>query len=147
MAATAGVDDTMDLLERAWNLGDAHAFGALHTGTASYLAFDGTLLLGPAQIAAGHEPLFRGIMRGSTLTSWDRRVRFVGPDVAIVTQKGGIVMRWQVGRPKPSAKRVSANTTVLVCTDDRWLVEAFQNTRYKPWAETIMGRLMTRTAK
>ena len=30
---------------------------------------------------------------------------------------------------------------------DVWLVAAFQNTRYHPFAKTIMGRLTTRSAK
>ena len=146
MDTGVGVSHAMDALERAWNAGDAEAFGAMHTSTASYLAFDGTLMLGPNQIAAGHEPLFRGIMRGSKLVSWDRLIRFMGSDIAVVTQKGGIVMRWQGDQRRPSSKRVSANTTVLVRADNQWLIEAFQNTRYKPWARTLMGRLMTSAA-
>ena len=147
MDATSDVDRTLDALERAWDDGDAAAFGRLHTPTATYLAFDGTLMVGPAQIEAAHEPLFRGIMRGSKLRSWDRHTRFIAPDTAVTTQKGGVVMRWQGDRQTPSAKRVSANTTVLVRDGDRWLIEAFQNTRFKPWADTVMGRLITRRIK
>jgi uncharacterized protein (TIGR02246 family) len=147
MNATADITDTLVELERAWAAGDADAFAGLHTATASYLAFDGTQMTGPQQIALGHAPLFGGIMRGSRLLSWDRHIRFIGTDTAVVTQKGGIIMRWQRDRDTPSAKRISANTTVLVRDGERWLVETFQNTRYRPWADTLMGRLMTRSAE
>ncbi|WP_243885616.1 SgcJ/EcaC family oxidoreductase [Cellulomonas fengjieae] len=146
MDATEAIDATMSGIEKAWAAGDAGAFAALHAPMATYLAFDGTLMVGRREIESGHAPLFRGIMRGSRLLSWDRRVRLVSSDVAVATQMGGIVMRWQGDRATPSAKRVSANTTVLVRDGDRWLVTAFQNTRYRPWADTLLGRLMTRSS-
>ena len=145
MDAIAGVTLAMDAVETAWAAGDPRTFAELHTATASYVAFDGSVMVGREEILAGHEPLFRGIMRGSRLLSWDRQVRLVAPDVAVATQKGGIVMRWQGDRPIPSAKRVSTNTTVLVRSDDAWMIDAFQNTRYNPWALTLMGRLMSRS--
>ncbi|MCC2334545.1 SgcJ/EcaC family oxidoreductase [Cellulomonas wangsupingiae] len=147
MDATEAIDVTMSGIEASWSAGDARAFAALHAPTATYLAFDGTLMIGRHEIESGHAPLFRGIMRGSRLVSWDRHVRLVSPDVAVATQKGGIIMRWQGDRATPSAKRVSANTTVLVRDGDRWVVTAFQNTRYRPWAQTLVGRVMTRSTR
>lgn len=127
----------------AWAAGDSTAFGDLHSPTATY----GSLMTGPKEIADGHDPLIRGIMRGSRLVSLHRETRLVSPGVAVATLKGGTIMRWQGKRTAPSPKRVSANTTVLVLDGDRWLIEAFQNTRHKAWATTMMGRLMTRSAK
>jgi hypothetical protein len=59
--------------------------------------------------------------------------------------RSGIIMRWQRNRTAPSGKRLSTNTTVLRRAGDVWIVAAFQNTRYHPWAKTIVGRLMTRS--
>lgn len=144
MTATAEVLDTLTALESYWRAGDADAYAALHAPDATYVAFDGTVMTGRAEIAAGHRPLFGGIMRGSRLAVVDRTVRFPDPVTAIVTQRAGIIMRWQKTRTTPSRKRLSTNTTVLRHDGDRWSVAAFQNTRYHPFARTFLGRLVTR---
>jgi uncharacterized protein (TIGR02246 family) len=143
--AHAGVLGTLTELEASWRAGDAGAYAALHADDATYVAFDGTVMAGRAEIAAGHRPLFDGIMKGSRLAVVERAVRFPDPATAIVVQRAGIIMRWQKGRTVPSRKRLSTNTTVLRQDGDVWVVAAFQNTRYHPWAKTIMGRLMTRS--
>jgi uncharacterized protein (TIGR02246 family) len=146
-AAQAGVLSTLTSLEARWAAGDADAYAALHTADATYVAFDGTLMTGRQEIAAGHRPLFEGIMKGSRLAIVERHVRFPAPETAIVIQRAGIIMRWQKGRTTPSRKRLSTNTVVLRHDGAAWTVVAFQNTRYRPWAETVMGRLMTRSGK
>ena len=143
--AHAGVLATLAALEAAWQVGDADAYAALHAHDATYVAFDGTVMTGQEEVAAGHRPLFAGIMRGSRLAVVERTVRFLDAATAIVVQRAGIIMRWQGGRTVPSKKRLSTNTTVLRHDGDRWIVAAFQNTRYHPWAKTLMGRLMTRS--
>jgi uncharacterized protein (TIGR02246 family) len=145
--AHTGVLDTLTELEARWRAGDADAYAALHEQDATYVAFDGTVMAGRAEITAGHRSLFDGIMKGSRLAVVERAVHFPDPTTAIVVQRAGIIMRWQKGRTVPSGKRLSTNTAVLRQNGDVWLVAAFQNTRYHPWAKTIMGRLMTRSAK
>ena len=144
--AHAGVLATLIELEARWLAGDADAYAALHAEDATYVAFDGTTMAGRAEISAGHRPLFDGIMKGSRLAVVERAVRFPDPATAIVVQRAGIIMRWQTNRTVPSGKRLSTNTTVLRRAGDVWIVAAFQNTRYHPWAKTIVGRLMTRFA-
>jgi uncharacterized protein (TIGR02246 family) len=141
----AGVLAVLAELERTWAAGDADAYGALHSAGASYVAFDGTVMNGPAEIADGHRNLFGGIMKNSRLAAVHRDVRFLAADLAVVVQRAGIVMSWQKGRSTPSRKRLSTNTTLLRHDGDRWSVAAFQNTRYRPWAKTLIGRLVTRT--
>ncbi|MFI6454687.1 SgcJ/EcaC family oxidoreductase [Streptosporangium amethystogenes] len=131
----------------AWGDGDPDRYAALFTEDADYTAFDGTHMMGRRAIADGHRALFAGIMRGSRMTMREPGIRFLTPDVAVVCALGGIVMRWQRGRTEPSAKRLSAVTFVLVRQGDDWPVTAFQNTRYRPWSRTVMGRLMARTAR
>ncbi len=144
--AHASVLDTLTALEAAWQTGDADAYAALHAPDVTYVAFDGAVMTGREEVAAGHRPLFDGIMRGSRLAVLERAIRFPDATTAIVVQRAGIIMRWQTGRTAPSRKRLSTNTTVLRHDGDRWTVAAFQNTRYHPWAKTLMGRLMTRSA-
>ena len=145
--AHARVLETLTSLEACWAAGDSDGYARLHDAEATYVAFDGTVLTGRAEIAAGHRPLFDGIMRGSRLSVIDREVRFTDAETAIVVQRAGIIMRWQKSRKSPSRKRLSTNTTVLRNDGDDWLVTAFQNTRYRPWVKTLMGRLMTRSTK
>ena len=145
--AMAGVLDMLTALETTWRAGDADAYAALHAPDATYVAFDGTLMTGREEIAAGHRPLFDGIMKGSRLAVVERHVHFPAPGTAVVVQRAGIIMRWQKGRSTPSRKRLSTSTTILCPDGATWAVTAFQNTRYRPWTETVMGRLMTRSAK
>lgn len=149
MTTTAHPDiiDVLTALESCWRDGDADGYAALHSPDATYVAFDGTVMTGQKEIADGHRSLFAGIMKGSRLAVLERATHFPVPDTAIVVQRAGIIMRWQRNRAKPSAKRLSTNTTVLRHDGSGWTVTAFQNTRYHPWAKTFMGRLMTRFAK
>lgn len=45
-------------------------------------------------------------------------------------------------RTAPSRKRISEVTIVAIRHDD-WQITSFQNTRYRPWNRTTLGRLMT----
>ena len=135
--------ETVRALEQAWAAGDPVAFGALHSVTASYVAFDGTMMNGPHEIAEGHRALFAGIMKGSQLVAVERTIRLLGTDAAIVVQRAGIVMSWQHHRAIPSRKRLSTNTTLFREVEGDWKVETFQNTRYQPWSKTLIGRVMT----
>jgi uncharacterized protein (TIGR02246 family) len=103
-------------------------------------------MVGRRAIADGHRALFAGIMRGSRMTMGEPSIRHIAQDVVVVCGLGGIVMRWQRDRTEPSAKRISAVTWVLVHQRDGWPATAFQNTRYRPWSRTVMGRWMTRMA-
>ncbi|MFB9239177.1 SgcJ/EcaC family oxidoreductase [Plantactinospora siamensis] len=145
-AAQAAVRATLSRIAEAWTAGDPDRYAALFTEDADYTAFDGTRMAGRRAIADGHRALFAGIMRGSRMTMRPPDIRFVADDVAVACTVGGIIMSWQRGRTAPSAKRLSAVTFVLVRHEGDWSVTAFQNTRYRPWSRTIMGRLMSRTA-
>ena len=144
--AAAAVRATLSRVSSAWDSGDPDRYAAQFTEDADYTAFDGTRMVGRQAIADGHRALFAGIMRNSRMTTGTPSLRFVTPDVAVVCAVGGIVMSWQRGRAEPSAKRLSAVTFVLVRRGDEWPVTAFQNTRFRPWSRTLMGRLMTRGA-
>ncbi|BCJ28601.1 SgcJ/EcaC family oxidoreductase [Actinocatenispora sera] len=141
------VQRTLSRVADAWAAGDPDAYAALFTDDADYTAFDGTRMTGRRAIADGHRALFAGIMRNSRMTMPTPDIRLVAPDVAVACALGGIIMSWQRRRTRPSAKRLSSVTYVLVRHDDTWQVTAFQNTRYRPWSRTLFGRLMTRSGK
>lgn len=134
-----GVHALMQRLNEAWAQGDADAYARLFTQDATYIAFDGSLSEGPQAIAEMHRPLFASFLKGSRLAGQSRDVRFLTPDVALVQISGAVVRRNQ---RRPSRRALSVQTTVVVRQEDRWLIAAFQNTRYRPWTATLPGRVL-----
>jgi len=135
----AGVRALMQRLYEAWGEGDADAFAALFTEDADYVTFDGSLSKGRQAIADIHRPLFEGFMKGSRLTGQTTAVRFLAPDVALVHSEGAVLRKNQ---RRPSRRALSVQTNVAVRQGDRWLLTAFQNTRYRPWTKTLLGRVL-----
>jgi uncharacterized protein (TIGR02246 family) len=130
-------------LIEAW--GDADSYAALFTEDGDYITFDGSHARGRAEIAEAHRPLFEGILKGSRLfdVGIPLEVRFLSPDVALI-HSGGAVLR--VRQKKPSRRAISVQTMVATKQEDRWLFAAFQNTRYRPFAQTFLGKILTSRA-
>jgi uncharacterized protein (TIGR02246 family) len=126
--AEADVRAVLDRLTRAWNDGDAAAYGRLFTEDADYVTFFGLNMPGRAQIESGHRALFEGPLKGSKLTGLGApaKVRFVRPDVAVVVVGGGSSV---AGADITDEGRESTVSFVLVREDGEWLITAFQNTR------------------
>lgn len=68
----------------AWNNADVHAFARVFTEDAEFRDAFGEKIFGRSKIAARHQQLFDGVMRGSKLSSHIDGVRFIRPDVAYV---------------------------------------------------------------
>ena len=117
-ANEAAVRALYQQLIEAW--GDTDTYAALFTEDGDYIAFDGSHARGRTEIARAHRPLFEGILKGSRLVEVGIpvEVRFLSPDVALVAVK----------------------------QEDRWLFAAFQNTRYRPFAQTLLGKILTSRA-
>lgn len=105
----------------AWNAGDASAYAEVFTVDAQYISWLGTIDKGRAAIAATHDFLFTGPLKGVPMAgASELDIRYLTPDVALVTADGG----------KPEhAPVASVVTLVAVRQDDRWLFTSFQNTR------------------
>ena len=144
IAANGSVVRTLyQKLIEAW--GDTDAYAALFTEDGDYITFDGSHARGRTEIARAHRPLFEGILKGSRLVEVGIpvEVRFLSPDVALV-HCGGAVLRTH--QKKPSRRAISVQTLVVVKQEDRWLFAAFQNTRYRPFAQTLLGKILTSRA-
>jgi len=139
-ANEAAVRALYQQLIEAWGHTDAYA--ALFTEDSEYVAFDGSHARGRTEIAKAHRPLFEGILKGSRLVEVGIpvEVRFLSPDVALI-HSGGAVLR--AHQKKPSRRAISVQTLVAVKHEDRWLFAAFQNTRYRPFAQTLLGKILT----
>lgn len=142
-ASEAAVRALVEEIGDAWGRGDADAYARLFAEDADYVVFDGTHLKGRAAIAASHRPLFEKFMKGSRLAWLGVDVRFPAPDVALIHGKGAILM---AGQEAPAKRRVSVQTLVAARRGGAWELVAFQNTRYRPFAESLLGRILTRLA-
>jgi uncharacterized protein (TIGR02246 family) len=68
-----------------------------------------------------------------------QRVRFLGPDLAVMHALGGTVMR---GKAKPDPARDSIQTLVVVRSGGMWQLAAFQNTRLRPMSRSFAAVLL-----
>jgi uncharacterized protein (TIGR02246 family) len=131
-------------LNASW--GDADAYAAHFTKDGDYVAYDGWHARGRMEIAATHRPLFTGVLKDTRLVDVGMpvEVRFLAPDVALI-HSGGAVLR--AHQKHPSRRAISVQTFVAVKQDGRWLFAAFQNTRYRPFGQTLLGKFILRRGK
>jgi hypothetical protein len=80
-------------------------------------------------------------LKGSRLTGQITALRFLAPEVALIHSSGG-VLRGRQQQLARSAK--SVQTLVAVKRDSQWEIAAFQNTRYRPFADTLLGKILAR---
>jgi uncharacterized protein (TIGR02246 family) len=116
-------------LAEAWAAGDGTAYGALFTGDADYVTFGGDLQKGRQAIAAAHQQLFDGPLKGSRLDLQFRSARALAPGVVVLHVTGGIVER---GQPALVPGRDSMMTAVAVKGSDGWRITVLQVTRRLP---------------
>ncbi|HET6332131.1 MAG TPA: SgcJ/EcaC family oxidoreductase [Polyangiales bacterium] len=138
-ADEAALRARLEALGTAWAQGDAAAYASFFAPHAQYIVFDGTQMNGRDEIAAGHKPLFERWLRGSRLLWSDVSISFPLPDVAIIHSRGAVLKRAQ---KQPSRGRRSVQTIVAVRRDGHWTLEAFHNTRDRPFAQTLLGKLL-----
>jgi uncharacterized protein (TIGR02246 family) len=122
-----------------WNQGNGAAFAAPFSTDADFIAFDGSLLHGRAQIAQVHQELFDKWLKGSRLVVEQTTVRFLRDDVAVVLTVGACVMR---GKSRPAPERDSIQTQVAVREPSGWSFVSFQNTRIRPIAAGPVSALL-----
>ncbi|MGW0521558.1 SgcJ/EcaC family oxidoreductase [Crossiella sp. NPDC003009] len=124
------INKTFQRLVEAWNNGDATAYAAQFTEDVDYVTFHGMHIRGRAELESGHAKLFAGPLKGVKLGGGSAEatpsVKFLGPDVAVVVNSGGSSLPED---DAPAPERDSVTTAVVVRTDDRWLISAFQVTR------------------
>ncbi|MGC2331921.1 MAG: SgcJ/EcaC family oxidoreductase [Candidatus Acidiferrales bacterium] len=74
----------------AWNRGDTKAYGARFLDDATFTNVNGMFHDSREEFDQRHDEIFRGPMKGTTLTLTPRKVRFIRPDVAIVDIDCGV---------------------------------------------------------
>ena len=110
----------------AWNRGHAKDFAAPFSGTADFIAFDGTHLVGRQAITEFHQPLFDSAMKGAHIEGEVKFVHFPKVDVAVMHAMGMTILP---GQNRPSPSRDSMQLFVAMKRNGQWLVDAMLNAR------------------
>ena len=126
---TSQIHRILQELQAGWLAGSAAQFAAAFAPQARFVAFDGTTLTGPSEIANFHQRAFDSQLQGTALDVHIEEIRLVTPGVWLVWTKGGITTAKGsvVGRTGESVQ-------LFVFKEQGGLVaiEAFQNTRLRP---------------
>ncbi len=113
-------DDVLDLFRKAWDVGDAEAYGRLFTDDAIYVIFLGDALRGRQQIQDTHHDVFTKWQKGTRLVVEPLQTTMLSDDTAVILTKGGI------GTGQIECDKYQ--TFTLVRRGGIWLIAAFQNT-------------------
>jgi uncharacterized protein (TIGR02246 family) len=106
-------------LYRAWAQGDGAAYAQCFLERSDYITFNGMHLRGRAENATLHSALFRGVLKGTTLSAKIESIDLLSSTIALVHTRG-------------SGRKKSHQTYLLVKLGADWLIRSFQNTRVQP---------------
>jgi uncharacterized protein (TIGR02246 family) len=112
-------------LEAAWNAADGPGFAEPFVEDADFVHILGGYYAGRAAIEAGHRMIFGTIYKGSTIRYSVEKIRFLRPDVAIVSLRQ--YLQFYEGK---APSELEARPTVLAeKRDGTWQIVNMQNTR------------------
>ena len=111
----------------SWNRHDIAAFGRLFAENCDYVNIAGVHWKGVQEIVQRHAELFQNRLKTAVQTLTGAEVRFQTPDVALVHATWDVT-GWSrpTGEAVPVLKEIT--TMVMVKTNGKWLITAFQNT-------------------
>jgi len=112
-------------LEAAWNTADAGTFAQAFAEDAEFIHILGGYYAGRMAIEAGHRMIFGTIYRGSTVRYSVERVRFLRPDVAVISLRQHL-QHCEGGAPDELQARP---TIVAEKHDGIWQIVHMHNTR------------------
>ncbi len=126
---TAHILTLIEQLSAGWLAGYGKQFAASFALQAHFVAFDGSILTGPVEIASFHQRAFDRHLRGTELDLVVQEIRPVAPNAWLVFARGGI-------RRKDGAvgELTGESAQMFLCKREAGvtLIEAFQNTRIRP---------------
>src|SRR5271167_2178398 len=123
-------------LEAAWNGGDGAGFAEAFAEEADFIHILGGYYNGRAAIEAGHRMIFGTIYKGSTVRYSVEKIRFVRPDVAVVS-----VRQYLQFYEDGAARELQARPLlVLEKKDGLWQIVTLQNTRITEAGAPPKGR-------
>jgi uncharacterized protein (TIGR02246 family) len=122
----AAIRDLFTALSEAWAAGDAEAWAAPFAGDADFTVWFGLPLSGREEIAQGHSFIFDRIYAETVFDLEVRKVRFLGPDVAVAHLEGRVADDGEPLPEEPSAVPLA----VLSQSELGWEIVTFQNTPF-----------------
>jgi uncharacterized protein (TIGR02246 family) len=138
LPTTTQLKELMDQFANSWSAGNGQEFGASFMDNAHFVAFDGTVLEGPAAIGQYHQAAFDRYLRNTRLVlsvdgtlAIDESALMVFASGGIQSESGGTVM----------LTGDSLQTMVVVLKDGKARVLAFQNTRRRPITDGDSARV------
>ena len=108
----------------AWNRREPEKYAALFAVEANVIGFDGSATRGPQEIEEYLAQIFADHQTGKYVAVV-REVRFVQPDVALLTAVSGLVSH---GQSDLNEAANALHTLLVVWRDGWWQIELFQNT-------------------
>jgi uncharacterized protein (TIGR02246 family) len=126
---TSQTHRTIQELQAGWLAGSGAQFAAAFAPQARFVAFDGTTLRGPSEIANFHQRAFDSYLQGTALDVHIEETRWVTPGVCLAWTKGGIT------KANGSVVEGTGESVQLFVFREHagvLPIEAFQNTRLRP---------------
>ena len=111
----------------SWNRHDMAAFGRLFTENCDYVNVAGVHWKGVQEIVQRHAELFQNRLKTAVRTLTGAEVRFSTPDVALVHATWDVT-GWSGPRGEAVPVLKEITTMMMVKTDGKWLITAFQDT-------------------
>jgi uncharacterized protein (TIGR02246 family) len=112
-------------LEAAWNATDGQSYAEAFAENADFIHLLGGYYTGRTAIEAGHRMIFGTIYKASTIRYSVEKIRFLRPDVAIVSLRQ--YLQFKEGG---AASDLEARPTIIAEKHDgRWQIVNMQNTR------------------
>jgi uncharacterized protein (TIGR02246 family) len=130
VAVNEAVDQLLGELVRAWNAGDARAYGARFCPDATITNTDGTLDVGRDEFVRHAEEAFQTVLAGTRLSLAVRKLRLVRPDVAVADldlRISGVPVPPPGATTGPGGEMCTSLMLVLVEEDHRWQITAQHN--------------------
>ncbi len=112
-------------LEAAWNAADGQSFAEAFAEDADFIHILGGYYTGRAAIEAGQRMIFGTIYKGSTVRYSVEKIRFLRPDVAVVSLR-----QYLQFNEEGAASDLEARPTIIADKHDgKWQIAHLQNTR------------------
>jgi len=126
----AAIRQLIDDMAAAWNRGDAPAYGARYRADGTFTNVNGTFHDGREAFDRRHEEVLRGPFKGTTVSMTIRKLRFLGPDVAVAdidTAITGCRAKWPGAEPDADGVLHTGLLMVLARQAGDWWIAAYHN--------------------
>ena len=114
----------VEQMSNGWNAKSGEQFAKPFAENADYVVINGMQLKSRGVIAKAHQGIFDGEYKKSVLSLAVENIRFARPDVAIVHVYSKLNLT-----PEETSSGGAKITLVMIKTNGKWEIEAFQNTQ------------------